>query len=284
MNVLESIIQGIIQGFTEFLPISSSGHLMIAQYFLGIKENNLFFSISLHIGTLISVLLVYKKTFLDLFKSIFSLPVSLISGRKKTKSEDLLVNIFISLIPLFFLIVPIPKMGSLRKFASYLSDSGNISIVGISLIVTSILLYLGIKSSGAHAKYGNNEMTPLKSFFVGIFQMFAGIFPGLSRSGSTLSAGLIMGVDRKEALDFSFILGTPTILIAALAEFKEVHDLGIKIDLLPLLVGILVSAFVGCLSIKLFKWLMKNDKTWFFALYCFVVGSSVILLKILKLC
>ena len=283
MNVLDSIIQGIIQGFTEFLPISSSGHLMIAQYFLGIKENNLFFSISLHIGTLISVLIIYRKTFLDLIKSMLSLPVSILSGRKKTKSENLFINIFVSLIPLFFLVIPIPKIGSLKKFASYLSNSGDISIVGVSLIVTSILLYLGIKSSNMRAKYVNNEITPLKAFFVGVFQMFAGIFPGLSRSGSTLSAGLICGVDRKEALDFSFILGTPTILVAALAEFKEVHDLGVKFDLLPLLIGILVSAFVGCLSIKLFKWLMKNDKTWFFSMYCFIVGSLVILLKVLKL-
>ena len=169
MNILDSTIQGVIQGFTEFLPISSSGHLMIAQYFLGIRENNLFFSISLHIGTLISVLIVYRKTFLNLIKSAFSLPISILSGRKKTKSESLFINIFVSLVPLFFLVIPIPQIGSLKEFASYLSGSGNILIVGVSLIVTSILLYLGIKSSDSRAKYANNEMTPLKAFFIGIF-------------------------------------------------------------------------------------------------------------------
>lgn len=282
MTIFDSIIQGIIQGFTEFLPISSSGHLMIAQYFLGIKENNLFLSLSLHVGTLLSVLIVYKDTFIKLFKSIFSLPSKILSQKKKTKEENLLINLFWSLVPLTFLLIPIPGIGNLKKFASYLSSSGNIIVVGLSLIATSILLFLGILSTKNFSHSKKYQITPFRAFLIGVFQSCAGIFPGLSRSGSTLSCGLMLGIERHDSLDFSFILGTPTILLASLIEFKEVHDLGVKIDVIPIIVGIIVSAIVGCLSIKLFKWLLSNDKTWIFAIYSFLVGLSIVFLKLLN--
>ena len=91
------------------------------------------------------------------------------------------------------------------------------------------------------------------------------------------------GINRQDALDFSFILGTPTILLAALLEFKEVHDLGIKIEFIPVMIGMVVSSIVGCLSIKLFKWLLENDKTWFFSVYSFFLGISIIIFKFLNL-
>ena len=283
MTILQSIIQGVVQGITEFLPVSSSGHLMIAQYFLGVKENNLFFSVSLHVGTLISVLLVYKDTFAKLIKALFSLPKTIISNKEKNKEENLLINLFISSLPLLLLVVPIPKIGSLKDFASYLSESGNLFVVGFSLLVTSVLLYLGVLSSKNYSRSKIHKMNSFSAFTIGIFQTFAGIFPGISRSGSTLSAGLMTGINRQDALDFSFILGTPTILLAALLEFKEVHDLGIKIEFIPVMIGMVVSSIVGCLSIKLFKWLLENDKTWFFSVYSFFLGISIIIFKFLNL-
>lgn len=282
MNILESIIQGVVQGLTEFLPISSSGHLAIAQHFMGIIENNLFFNVSLHLGTLLSVVFVYHKMIFELILSFFSLPTKLFSGKKFSKSDKIAINLMVSLIPLFFLFVPIKNIKNLKTFASNLAESGNIKIVGSSLIVTGILLI----TSSIYSKSSNrrkfsqkkmSEMSLIDSLFVGLAQLAASIFPGLSRSGSTLSAGLFRGIKRESALDFSFIMGTPAILAASILEFKEAKELGVNIDWKTTFVGMMVSAFVGFLSIKLFKILVSNDRTWIFSVYSFLVGSLILI-------
>ena len=283
MTIFEAVIQGIIQGLTEFLPISSSGHLTIFQHFLNLKENNLLFDVCLHLGTLLSVIFIYYDTFLKLFASLFTLIPKLFSDKKKNNYEKMIINLFFSLVPLFFLFVPLPEIKNLKTFASQLADSGDISIVGLSLIVTSILLILGVLCSKnfSHKKNANknNEITPRKAFIIGISQLFATIFPGLSRSGSTLSIGLMQGIKRETALDFSFIMGTPAILAASILEIMEVKSKNIDIEFAPILIGILVSAIVGFLSIKLFKWILSNDKTWIFSLYSFIVGVSILIFK-----
>ena len=120
-------------------------------------------------------------------------------------------------------------------------------------------------------------MSLIDSLFIGVAQLAASIFPGLSRSGSTLSAGLFRGIKRESALDFSFIMGTPAILAASILEFKEAKELGINIDWKTTFIGMMVSAFVGFLSIKLFKILVSNDKTWIFSLYSLLVGSLILI-------
>ena len=109
--------------------------------------------------------------------------------------------------------------------------------------------------------------------------MLAAVFPGLSRSGSTLSIGLIQNIDKKSAIDFSFIMGIPAIIAASILEFKEAIETGVKIEFIPTIIGITVSAIVGFLSIKLFKWLVSSNKLWIFSIYTFVLGLIIILFR-----
>ena len=272
MTVFDSIIQGTVQGLTEFLPISSSGHLAIAQYFLGIKENNLLFDVALHVGTLLSVVFVYYKLLINILFSSFSAVFKLFSKKNRNKNETIALNIIFSLIPLFFLFIPIPKIGSLKLLATNLAESGNISVVGVSLIATSLLLTIGSLysyklSSKKHFSLSKmSEISPWNAFVIGISQLVASIFPGLSRSGTTMSTGLLLGM-------------APTILAASVLEFKESRELGIHIDWNIVIVGIITSAVVGFLSIKFLKWIVSQDRTWIFSAYSFIVGSLILILK-----
>ncbi len=285
MTFFDSIIQGIVQGLTEFLPVSSSGHLAIAQFFLGMQGNNLLFDVSLHVGTLLSVVFVYYKLLIKILFSSFSTILKLFTKKKRNKNETLSLNVIVSLIPLFFLFVPIPRIGSLKLLATSLAESGNISIVGVSLIITSLLLTIGSLysyklSSKKHFSLSKmSEISLFNSFIIGISQLAASIFPGLSRSGTTMSTGLLLGMSREDAIDFSFIMGTPTILAASMLEFKESKNLGIEIDWNIVIVGIITSAIVGFLSIKFLKWIVSQDRTWIFSAYSFIVGSLILILK-----
>ena len=278
MKIFDAIIQGIIQGVTEFLPVSSSGHLAISQYFLGTNnENNLLFNICLHLGTLFSVLFVYRKIILKLIIGFFEL----FKKSEKNKYQKLVINLIIALFPLFFLFVPIPKIKNLKSLASSLADSGSLLPIGIFLIFTSILILIGF----LYSKYSNKrkknifEINAKNSFLIGFGQMLAAVFPGLSRSGSTLSIGLMQSIDKKSAIDFSFILGIPAIIAASVLEFKETLESGIKIEFIPTLIGMLIAAITGFLSIKLFKWLVSSNKLWVFSIYTFVLGLVIIIFK-----
>ncbi len=278
MKIFDAIIQGIIQGVTEFLPVSSSGHLAISQYFLGTNnENNLLFNICLHLGTLFSVLFVYRKIILKLIIGFFEL----FKKSEKNKYQKLVINLIIALFPLFFLFVPIPKIKNLKSLASSLADSGSLLPIGIFLIFTSILILIGF----LYSKYSNKrkknifEINAKNSFLIGFGQMLAAVFPGLSRSGSTLSIGLMQNIDKKSAIDFSFILGIPAIIAASVLEFKEALESGIKIEFIPTLIGMLIAAITGFLSIKLFKWLVSSNKLWVFSIYTFVLGLVIIIFK-----
>lgn len=286
MKIFDTIIQGIIQGITEFLPVSSSGHLVISQYFLGVKESNLLFNICLHLGTLFSVLFVYRKIILKLIINFFDFK-NLFSKKSRNKYQKLIINLIIALLPLVFLLVPIPKIKSLKSLAKNLSESDSLLPIGIFLIFTSFLILIGFlcsKSLNKRDKRNKNkknifEIKPKNSFLIGTAQMLAAVFPGLSRSGSTLSIGLIQNIDKKSAIDFSFIMGIPAIIAASILEFKEAIETGVKIEFIPTIIGITVSAIVGFLSIKLFKWLVSSNKLWIFSIYTFVLGLIIILFR-----
>ena len=278
MKIVDAIIQGIVQGVTEFLPVSSSGHLAISQYFLGTdNENNLLFNVCLHLGTLFSVLFVYRKIILKLIISFFEL----FKNSEKDKYQKLAINLIIALLPLFFLFVPLPKIKNLKSLASSLAESGSLLPIGISLIFTSILILIGFLCSKSSNKTKKNifEINSKNSFLIGFAQMFAAVFPGLSRSGSTLSFGLMQNIDKKSAIDFSFLLGIPAIIAASILEFKEALESGIKIEFIPTIIGMLISAVFGFLSIKLFKWLVSSNKLWVFSIYTFVLGLIIIIFR-----
>lgn len=300
MSIFDAIIQGIVQGLTEFLPVSSSGHLLISQHILGVRENNLFFNVMLHIGTLIAVLAVYRKEILELICAFFKMITKIFGGKFKlnsaTDDERKIISLVIGLLPLFLLFLPVPGSGmSVKDVAEELSADSNILIVGIFLLFTSFMLKKGINAvksvkvrdvncKGSELVFGRTNMTYMDSLWIGITQLIAAIFPGISRSGSTLSTGLMRGVDKKTALDYSFILGIPAIVAASLLELKEAfeQDLISSIDLTPVMIGMVVSAVVGFLSIKAFKWLLKTDKMMVFVVYTFIVGLISVVIGVVE--
>lgn len=302
MTIIEAIIQGVVQGLTEFLPVSSSGHLTITQHVLGInlEGNNLFFNVMLHIGTLAAVVVFYHKLIWRLIKAFFSIIGDIFTGKFKWKelSDDkrMVIMVIIGLLPLFLLFIPIPGTDmKLKDFVEGIADSErNFIIVGICLLITSILLFIGNRVSHStvpmkHAKKGSEtgrtSLNVVDAIVVGITQCFA-TMPGISRSGSTLAAGQMRGLDKQTALDYTFILGTPAIVAAAVLEGKDALEGGldaIKADLVPILIGMVVSAVVGYLAIALFKWLLKTDKMIIFIVYTAVVGIAVIVISIIEL-
>ena len=302
MTIIEAIIQGVVQGLTEFLPVSSSGHLTITQHVLGInlEGNNLFFNVMLHIGTLAAVIVFYHKLIWRLIKAFFSIIGDIFTGKFKWKelSDDkrMVIMVIIGLLPLFLLFIPIPGTDmKLKDFVEGIADSErNFIIVGICLLITSILLFIGNRVSHStvpmkHAKKGGEtgrtSLNVVDAIVVGITQCFA-TMPGISRSGSTLAAGPMRGLDKQTALDYTFILGTPAIVAAAVLEGKDALEGGfdaIKADLVPILIGMVVSAVVGYLAIALFKWLLKTDKMIIFIVYTAVVGIAVIVISIIEL-
>lgn len=302
MTIIEAIIQGVVQGLTEFLPVSSSGHLTITQHVLGInlEGNNLFFNVMLHIGTLAAVIVFYHKLIWRLIKAFFSIIGDIFTGKFKWKElsvdKRMVIMVIIGLLPLFLLFIPIPGTDmKLKDFVEGIADSErNFIIVGICLLITSILLFIGNRVSHStvpmkHAKKGGEtgrtSLNVVDAIVVGITQCFA-TMPGISRSGSTLAAGQMRGLDKQTALDYTFILGTPAIVAAAVLEGKDALEGGldaIKADLVPILIGMVVSAVVGYLAIALFKWLLKTDKMIIFIVYTAVVGIAVIVISIIEL-
>ena len=301
MGIFDAVIQGIVQGLTEFLPVSSSGHLLLSQHILGVQENNLFFDVMLHLGTLLAVLAFYYKLVFRLIGAFFGLIKDVFTGKftfKNLKDEKrMVIMLIVGLLPLFLLFLPVPGMGmNIKDFAESLSNNGSIIIVGISLLVTSLLLYVGTsraeKNKGRYIHLKGNEGGKGRKFFnfmdailVGLTQCAAAVFPGLSRSGSTLSVGLMRGINRQTALDYSFVLGIPSIIAAAALELKEAYEspVGLSVEILPVAVGIIVSAVVGFMAIKLFKWLLATDKMSIFIVYTLVVGALTLAVGIFEM-
>ena len=299
MTVFDAVIEGIVQGLTEFLPVSSSGHLSITQHILGVGEDNLFFSVMLHIGTLAAVVAFYRKLILNLIKEFFRTVRDIFTGKFRWKEMNhdrrMLFLLVIALVPLFLLFVPIPGTEmKVKDLADLFTEERFFIVVGIALLVTSVLLLLGdvmnrknaadLRHSKGGASSSKTEMTVLDAVVVGLVQCLAAVFPGLSRSGSTLSAGEMRGVNKQTALDFTFILAIPSIVAAAALEMKDALSSpgGISVGVLPLVVGVVVAAVVGYLSIVFFKWLLKTDKMFIFIIYTAVVGATVIIISLIE--
>ncbi|MBQ6626755.1 MAG: undecaprenyl-diphosphate phosphatase [Ruminococcus sp.] len=301
MNFFDAIIQGIVQGLTEFLPVSSSGHLAITQHVLGVTENNLFFNVMLHIGTLVAVVAFYYKLIWRLIKEavfiIRDIFTKKFSFKNMNHDRRMIFMLIIALLPLFLLFVPVPGTGmKVKDFADVLSGPDYFYVVGIALLATSALLTIGNicnnrmekkeKAAGTLSQQGagKQSLTVLDAVVVGLTQCCAAIFPGLSRSGSTLAAGQLRGVNRQTALDFTFIMAIPSILAAAVLELSDAlsDPAGVGISVWVILAGMVASAVVGYLSIVLFKWLLKTNKMIVFIAYTAVVGIAVIVISIIE--
>lgn len=266
LTLLEAIICGIIQGITEFLPVSSSGHLAIIHRFFGMEtsESSLTFDLLLHLATLIVVFVVYYKEIFSLVPAFFTMLGKVFRGKWKlaeyTKNERFVILIILATLPLaaaFFV------KDAVEMVAGYTRA------VGMILVLNGIMLLLCDHFAG-HGK--RDELTPGGALGVGIFQMCA-ILPGLSRSGSTISGGLIFGLDRADAVKFSFILSVPAILGANI--FNVPDALATKVsgtELSYYLVGMVCAMIFGFLAMKFLIYMAKKEKFGFFAYYCILVG------------
>lgn len=303
MNIFEAIVLGAVQGLTEFLPVSSSGHLAIFQHFFGLNDNNLFFNVMLHIGTLTAVCAVYWRLFLRLIKSFFMILKKIFTGKFKWSEmdadENLVMMIIIGLLPLFLLFLPIGGGMKIKDLADKWNSDGYLIITSISLLVTSFLLVIGINANRkttilykSHGKLradgaGRRKLNPVDAVFIGLFQAVAAIFPGISRSGSTLTAGELRKINKQRALDYSFVLGTPAIIAAALLEGKDAlfpaDGSTVSIEFFPTLIGIITSAIVGFLAIRLFKWLLSTNRMYYFVLYTAGAGIICLVISIIEL-
>lgn len=271
MTLIQAIILGIFQGISEFLPISSSGHLVILQHFFGIKEGNLFFTEMLHFGTLISIVIVY---FNDIIKIIVEFFKMLGSGIKNKKFK--IVNDYQKL-ALLIIIGSIPTAIIGFLFEDFFKNlySSSILPIGVAFLITGLLLWIANKKPHENKKVRN--MTILDSLTIGIFQGIA-IIPGISRSGSTIVAGLLRGLDRSLATEFSFLLALPATFGAGLFGITDVIKTGSTavIDG-PLIIGILLSTIVGVFAIKFLIKMLKKDKLHYFSYYLWIIGFITII-------
>ena len=303
MNIFEAIVLGAVQGLTEFLPVSSSGHLAIFQHFFGLNDNNLFFNVMLHVGTLTDVCAVYWRLFLRLIKSFFRILKKIFTRKfnwgEMDADENLVMMLIIGLLPLFLLFLPIGGGMKIKDLADKWNSDGYLIITSISLLVTSFLLVIGINANRkttilykSHGKLradgaGRRKLNPVDAVFIGLFQAVAAIFPGISRSGSTLTAGELRKINKQRALDYSFVLGTPAIIAAALLEGKDAlfpaDGSAVSIEFFPTLIGIITSAIVGFLAIRLFKWLLSTNRMYYFVLYTAGAGIICLVISIIEL-
>lgn len=305
MSILDAIIQGIVQGLTEFLPVSSSGHLAITQHILGTSgDGNLFFNVMLHVGTLVAVIAFYYKLIWSLIKEFFSMIKDIFTGKfkwsKMNYERNLIMMLIIGLIPLFLLFVPIPGTDmKVKDLAEVLSASPILLVTAISLLVTSALLTIGIicnrkntAKGGRHLKGGSKtgsngreSYTILDAVCVGLMQVAAAVFPGLSRSGSTLAVGEMRGINKQKALDYTFVLGVPSIVAAALLEGIDAikSPEGINVEVGVIIAGVIASAVVGYLAIVIFKWFLKSNKMSIFVIYTAIVGIAFIVISIIEM-
>lgn len=294
MDRYEAIFQGVVQGLTEFLPVSSSGHLCLVQHILGQTENNLFFNVMLHLGTLIAVCAVYYKLIFRLIRAFFLLIFGKFVKTKKEneaiveKDKSMVISLIVALLPLLLLVIPIPFLGSsLKNFAECLYEDKYFILVGISFLTTGFLMLYSFFPKKNQTKRmvsasGRKCFNLKDAVSVGFMQTIAAIFPGLSRSGSTLSVAVMRGIDKQTALDFSFVLAIPSILAAVVLEIKELPQNFLESDLTNLLIGVVVSAIVGFLSIVLFKWMLKCEKMFLFVHYVLIIGFLSIFIAIIE--
>lgn len=303
MSIIDAIIQGIVQGLTEFLPVSSSGHLAITQHILGVDgEGNLFFNVMLHIGTLVAVVVFYHKLIWRLIKEFFLMIKDIFTGKFKwsqmNEERNMIVMLVIGLLPLVLLFIPIPGTDmKIKDLADIFSASPILIITAVSLLITSALLTIGIVCNrrncqrnfkhfkGGAQENGRTDYTVTDSICVGLMQCAAALFPGLSRSGSTLAVGEMRGINKQKALDYTFVLGIPSIIAAAALEGLDVikNPDAFDIEILPIVIGMAVSAVVGYLAIWIFKWFLKSDKMIIFVVYTALVGVALLAVSVIEI-
>lgn len=272
MTVFQAFLQGIIQGLTEFLPVSSSGHLSLSAHFLGIEGAGAAFSVFLHLGTLAAVIVAFfprvKELFFEFFRMIADIFKGRFSWKNASSTRRMLLMMILSLVPLLF-VYPF------KDAVESLSEDEDIVVEGLCFIYTAILLLMA-HYTAKRTEEPVSEVGPGRAIYIGFMQAIA-LLPGVSRSGSTIGAGLISGVDRRYMVDYSFILSIPVIFAAGVSEAKDAFTEGFGVGAFPLIVGIITAAAVGFFAIKTLSWMVKNDKLWIFSIYLFLLGGFTVI-------
>ncbi|OED30812.1 undecaprenyl-diphosphate phosphatase [Methanosphaera sp. WGK6] len=274
LDIISAIILGAVQGISEFLPISSSGHLVIIPHLLGV-ETGLAFDTILHIGTLVAIFTFFWNDIVNIIKGFIISLINLtegkdkfIEGLQKVPEERFAWLIIIATIPTGI-------MGVLFKDAIETIFRGTV-FVGIFLIITGLILYYSERHSSGNITEKN--MSFKQAIIIGICQGFA-VLPGISRSGSTIASGLCLGLNREYAARYSFLLSLPSVIGAGLIQVKDIATIDASITVL--IAGFVSSVIFGYLSIKL---LMKMIEGWsldVFAYYCWIVGALTTILSII---
>ncbi|CAM1360042.1 Undecaprenyl-diphosphatase [Tenacibaculum sediminilitoris] len=258
MDLLEAIILGIIQGLTEFLPVSSSGHLEIAKVLFGdtsVPQESLTFTVVLHAATALSTIVVFRKEIAEIFKGLFQF--------KWNEEMQFSVKIILSMIPAVVIGLAFEK--ELESFFG-----GKILLVGFMLLVTAVLLLLADK-----AKNTNRSVSFKSSVIIGISQAIA-MLPGISRSGATISTSVLLGVDRTKAARFSFLMVVPLILGKVAKDILS-GDINFQSsEIVPLSAGFIAAFISGLLACTWMIALVKKSKLSYFSLYCAIVGLIAI--------
>ena len=257
VTLIEIFILAVVQGLTEWLPISSSGHLVITQKALGLNLP-LIYSVMLHLGTLIVVLTVFRKDIADIIKAV---------AKRDFQTEQ-------GKLALFIVVGSIPTAIVGFVFHDFFESLfSNLPAVAAALLITGSILFFSEK------RIGNRKMGISDSLLIGLAQAIA-IIPGISRSGATISTALLRKIDKTTAFKYSFLLSAPAIAGATLMESKQLALN--NIDPTPLLLGTIISMIVGYASLKILQKIVMNEKLHLFSIYCWLAGATIILLTILQ--
>ena len=258
MDVLDAIILGIVQGLTEFLPVSSSGHLELGKAILGdqsIPEESLLFTVVLHFATALSTIVVFRKEVLEIFKGIFQF--------KWNEEAQFSVKILVSMIPA-------TMIGLFMEEELEMFFGGMIQLVGFMLVVTALLLYFADR-----ARDTNNKVSYWNAFIIGISQAIA-ILPGISRSGATISTSVLLGVDKTRAARFSFLMVVPLIIGKIIKDVLS-GELSMQSEgFATMSVGFVAAFVAGLVACTWMIKLVRQSKLTYFAVYCLVVGILAI--------
>ncbi len=272
MSELEAVLLGLVQGLTEFLPVSSSGHLVICKELFGIETSNLTFEVAVHAATVLSTIVAFRKEIWKILAGCFNL--------RMNPEKEYVLKIAVSMIPIFIVGV---------FFKDYVEAffGGGLAIVGFMLLITACLLSLSEMLSRKSAKKMQQDGIAVETgrsigykeaIIIGLAQACA-VMPGLSRSGSTISTGLMLGVKKSEVAQFSFLMVLVPILGEAFLELVggELSQAASGIGALPLLLGFATAFMSGLFACTLMVSLVKRASLWGFAVYCTIAGLACII-------
>jgi undecaprenyl-diphosphatase len=265
MDISALIILAVLQGIAEFFPISSSGHFVIVQHLLGIEEPKLFLNITLHVGTLVAICIYFRAYLIELLCAVIPRKGNTISLKKE--SVKMILFLVLGTIPAVILALSLKDM-IVNTFSSVL-------VIGVLLVINGCILFFASRKKDCVKDV--KAFSGMDALLIGIAQGVA-LLPGISRSGMTMSAGLARGFKQELAFRFSFLLAIPAIIGATIFDLKELGSIGSH-ELILYCIGGTISGIIGFYFLSFLRRMVIHNKLYLFSYYCWVVGISIIVLK-----